>query len=278
MAVKNSLSTKSKSNFAQIVKSSGVQQSLIGTLGDTAKTKKFTASIVSAVSNNPALAECDAMTIISGALIGESLNLSPSPQLGQYYLVPFKDRKNNRTTATFQIGWKGYYQLALRTGQYKKLNVTPVKEGELVQYDPFNEEIELNMIQDEAVRAKAPTIGYYGMFELNNGFRKTMYWSKEKMQEHAKKYSQGYASDLRNNHQYTFWSKDFDAMAIKTIYRQLIGKYGIMSIEMETAYTNDMSYKDGIDKQPVYFDNEVNEQTSEVVEAKVEEVKSDHLI
>ena len=116
-----------------------------------------------------------------------------------------------------------------------------IKEGELVSYNPLDEEIEVNLIEDEEQREQAATIGYYAMFEYVNGFRKTLYWSKQKMQAHAKKYSPGYASDLRKGTAYTFWSKDFDGMAMKTMLRQLISKWGIMSIEMQTALETDMA-------------------------------------
>ena len=191
MAVKNSLqaTAKRQSRFPEIIKSEAVQKNLMGTLGDATRTKRFTASVISAVSTNPALQECQATTIISAALLGESLNLSPSPQLGHYYMVPFKDNKAGVTNATFQLGYKGYIQLAIRSGQYKKLNVLAIKEGELIKYDPLDETLEVKLIENEAIREKTPTIGYYAMFELVNGFRKTMYWSKGKMEEHAEKYS-----------------------------------------------------------------------------------------
>lgn len=134
---------------------------------------------------------------------------------------------------------KGYIQLAIRSGYYKKLNVLSIKEGELVRFDPLNEEIEVNLIEDEEAREQAPTVGYYAFFEYTNGFRKAIYWSKAKMQRHAERYSQGYKSDLKDGTSYTFWSKDFDAMAYKTMLRQLISKWGIMSIDLQTAFESD---------------------------------------
>ena len=264
MQVKNSLAKKENGTptFAQYVKNSKVVSNIYKTLGSEMRGKKFVTSIISAVNSNPELQTCDFATTVSAGLIGESLNLSPSPQLGHYYMVPFNDRKNNRRVSTFQLGYKGYIQLAIRSGQYKRINVVSVKEGELINYDPFNEEIEVTPIQDEREREKAETIGYYAMFELVNGFRKTMYWSKEKMEEHAMKYSQGY----RAKKGYTFWEKDFDGMAYKTMLRQLISKWGIMSIEMQNAYENDMSYKESEEQAPVYFDNE------KVVETEINEV------
>lgn len=258
MAVQNSLAKRNQRlGLTAYLTQDAVKNQINKVIGGR-NGQRFISSIVSAVNNNPQLQECTNQSILSAALLGESLNLSPSPQLGQYYMVPFKD-KNNGMVAQFQLGYKGYTQLAIRSGQYKKLNVLAIKEGELVRYDPLNEEIEVNLIEDEEEREKAKTIGYYAMFEYINGFRKTLYWSKKKMQEHAKKYSQGYASDLRNNRAWTFWSKDFDAMAYKTMLRQLISKWGIMSIDMVTAIDGDMgvvSYDQDGNRAVEYVDND----------------------
>jgi len=246
MPVNNSLAKRTSTatlSFQQVIKSANVQQNIMETLGDASKTKRFTASLISAVSTNSQLQECSGVSIISAALLGESLNLSPSPQLGHYYMVPFKDGHAGISKATFQLGYKGYIQLAIRSGQYKRLNVVAVKSGELVKFDPFNEDIEVNAIEDPDAREKAPTIGYYAMFELTNGFRKCIYWSKAKMEAHAEKYSMGYKAHKG----FTFWERDFDGMAYKTMLRQLISKWGIMSIEMQNAYANDMSYRDTVD-------------------------------
>ena len=238
MAVQNSLTQKKQQpKFSVAIQSEGYKKLINNTLGDPKRSAKFITAITSAVSNNPALQECDASTILSAGLLGEGLNLSPSPQLGQYYLVPFNDTKNKRKVAQFQLGYKGYIQLAIRSGQYKKLNVLAIKEGELIRYNPLDEEIEVQLIEDEEAREAAPTVGYYAMFEYTNGFKKTMYWSKKKMEAHALKYSKGYAAKKG----YTFWEKDFDAMAYKTMLRQLISKWGIMSIDMQSAIDADMA-------------------------------------
>ena len=126
-------------------------------------------------------------------------------------------------------------QLALRSGYYKHLNVIAVKAGELVRFDPLTEDVEINLNPDELARAASATVGYLAMFEYLNGFRKTIYWSREKMESHALRYSKGYAAKKG----YTFWEKDFDAMAFKTMLRQLISKWGIMSIELQTAFEQD---------------------------------------
>lgn len=209
--------------------------------------QKFIASVVSAVQANPQLQECSNSSILSAALLGSSLNLTPSPQLGQYYMVPFNNTKQGIKEAQFQLGYKGYIQLAIRSGYYKKLNVLPIKEGELIRFDPLDEEIEVQLIDDEDAREKAPTIGYYATFTYSNGFKKAIYWSKAKMQSHAEKYSQGYQRDLKNGTSFTFWSKNFDDMACKTMLRHLISRWGIMSTELQTAFENDMAviHEDG---------------------------------
>ncbi|MBR3183300.1 MAG: recombinase RecT [Firmicutes bacterium] len=279
MAVKNSL-TKAEQKFGltAYLSQDAVKHQINDVLGKDGQ--RFISSIISAVQNNPALKECTNPSILSAALLGESLKLSPSPQLGQFYLVPFKDNKKGITSAQFQLGYKGYIQLAIRSGQYKKLNVLAIKEGELIRYDPLNEEIEVQLIEDEEAREAAPTIGYYAMFEYTNGFRKTLYWSKKKMQEHAKKYSQGYKRDLEKGTAWTFWSKDFDAMAYKTMLRQIISKWGIMSIEMVSALERDMTVGNSETGTYEYVDTEENYETADgpgdvTVEAEVVEEAAD---
>lgn len=214
--------------------------------------QRFITSIISAVSTNPALAECEHSTILSAAMLGESLKLSPSPQLGQYYMVPFKDKKRGCKVAQFQLGYKGYIQLAIRSGYYKKLNVLAIKQGELIRFDPLEEEIEVNLVEDDAEREALPTIGYYAMFQYNNGFKKAMYWSREKMLSHADKFSMAFSAKAYEKLQAgeipekdlwkysSFWYKDFDGMAYKTMLRQLISKWGIMSIDLQKAMDGDM--------------------------------------
>lgn len=228
--------------------------------------QRFISAIVSAVNTNPALQECTNQSILSGALLGESLKLSPSPQLGHYYLVPFND-KNVGKVAQFQLGYKGYIQLAIRSGQYRKLNVIAIKKGELEYFDPLNEDIRVHlMVDDWDAREEAETIGYYAFFELVNGYRKAMYWSKKQMEAHALKYSPGYKAQKG----YTFWEKNFDAMAYKTMLRQLISKWGVMSIDLQTAIEGDMAIisEDGT---PHYVENDEDD----VIDAGATEVTAE---
>ena len=262
MAVKNTLQQQpTKVPFGAYMTTEGAKANINKIVGGK-NGPRFTSAIISAVNANPALQECSNQSILSAALLGETLKLSPSPQLGQYYMVPFND-KNKGKTAQFILGYKGYIQLALRSGQYRKLNVLAIKEGELIRYDPLNEDIEVKLIEDEVEREQTPTIGYYAFFEYLNGFRKTLYWSKEKMLAHADRFSQAFSKDggdfsngrfhrvsfadyeagnynPKDEWMYSsFWYKDFDSMAYKTMLRQLISHWGIMSIDRVTAFEVD---------------------------------------
>ncbi len=272
MAVNNSLVQKkqnSKSSLTVYLTQDAVKDQINKVVGGK-DGQRFISAIISATTTNPSLQECSNQSILSGALLGESLKLSPSPQLGQYYLVPYGK------VAQFQLGYKGYIQLALRSGQYKKLNVMAIKEGELIRFDPLNEEIEVKLIEDEVERENAETAGYYAFFEYMNGFRKAMYWSKAKMEAHALKYSPGYAADKKKGNSYTFWSKDFDGMAYKTMLRQLISKWGVMSIELQTALDADYAVinEDGTKNYVETESDVIDMEVPEVVEPLEEVTES----
>lgn len=241
----NQLQTQAKRpSFSVAITTEQYKAMVNRSIRDPKEANRFISAITSAVAVNPALQVCEPSTVLAGALLGNSLGLSPSPQLGQYYMVPFKNKakydhgrlvKPETTDAQFVLGYKGYVQLALRSGYYKHLNVIAVKAGELVRFDPLTEEVEINLNPDELARENSASIGYLATFEYLNGFRKTIYWSREKMEAHALRYSKGYAAKKG----YTFWEKDFDAMAFKTMLRQLISKWGIMSIDLQTAFEQD---------------------------------------
>lgn len=163
---------------------------------------------------------------------------------------------------------KGYIQLAIRSGQYKRINVLPVKDGELIKHDPFNEIIEFKAIENPLEREKAQDIGYYAVYETHSGFTKHLYWSKEQMEAHALEYSKGYKAKKG----YTFWEKSFNDMACKTMLRQLLSKWGLLSIELQQAYNNDMSMvnENNGNFEPTYVDNPQydNEVEVEIVESE----------
>ena len=290
MAVNNSLARQDQSmKLSVYLQNDAVKKQLNQVVGGKNGTR-FISSIVSAVQSTPALQECTSPSIVNAALLGEALNLSPSPQLGQFYMVPFDNKKKGCKEAQFQLGYKGYIQLAIRSGYYKKLNVLAIKEGELVRYDPLDEEVEVNLIDDDILREEAPTMGYFAMFEYENGFRKTLYWSKKKMLAHAEKYSfafykNGGAKSLELLEQgkipekdmwkySSFWFKDFDGMALKTMLRQLISKWGIMSIDLQNAIDKDMAviHEDG---KTDYVDAAKAEDDGVVSDQELQEVQED---
>lgn len=290
MAVTNSLARQGQSmKLSVYLQNDAVKKQINQVVGGKNGTR-FISSIVSAVQSTPALQECTSPSIVNAALLGEALNLSPSPQLGQFYMVPFDNKKKGCKEAQFQLGYKGYIQLAIRSGYYKKLNVLAIKEGELVRYDPLDEEVEVNLIEDDILREETPTMGYFAMFEYENGFRKTLYWSKKKMLAHAEKYSfafykNGGAKSLELLEQgkipeddmwkySSFWFKDFDGMALKTMLRQLISKWGIMSIDLQNAIAKDMAviHEDG---KTDYVDEVSTEDDRVVSEQELHEVKEE---
>lgn len=290
MAVNNSLANRqTKTGLAAYLTQDAVKKQINSIVGGKNGTR-FISSIVSAVQTTPALQECTNPSILSAALLGEALNLSPSPQLGQFYMVPFDNKKKGCKEAQFQLGYKGYIQLAKRSGVYKKINVISIKEGELISYNPLEEELEVNLIEDDYERENTPTIGYYAMFEEVNGYRHSIYWSKQKMLAHAEKYSfafykNGGAKSLELLEQgkipekdlwkySSFWFKDFDGMAHKTMLRQLISKWGTMSIDLQKAIDKDMAViqEDG---SADYVENAAEELDNDnvVAEQEIKEVQ-----
>lgn len=255
--------TPQKPKFSVAITTKSYQTLINNTLGDPQRARRFVSAITSAVAVNPALQECEAGTILAGALLGESLNLSPSPQLGQYYLVPFKskakyDRQGNLISpevikAQFVLGYKGYIQLALRSGAYADLDVMDIKQGEYLGKDPMTGKPRFSFIEDDDERDRLETIGYMAYFEYLNGFRKVVYWSREKMLSHADKYSPAFSAKAFQDIQdgkiaekdmwrySSFWYKNFDDMAKKTLLRHIISRWGVMSLEMQTAFERDSS-------------------------------------
>ena len=229
--------------------------------------QEFITSITSAVNTNPALAECDPQTIISAALLGQSLHLKPSPQLGYFYMVPFNNRKKGTKEAQFQLGYKGYLQLAIRTGEYIDIDAIEIKEGEYKGRDKFTGRPKFEFVEDDDIRENLPVVGYMAYFEMKNGYIKRLYWSKTKMENHADTYSMAF--DLEKYHDLqegkipqseqwkysSFWYKNFDEMAKKTMLRQLLSKHGLLSTEMQKAVESDQAVITK-DLQPEYVDNE----------------------
>ncbi|MCR1993509.1 recombinase RecT [Bacillus subtilis] len=209
------------------------------------RASQFTASILSLYNSENTLQKADPMSVISSAMVAATLDLPVDKNLGYAWIVPYKGR------AQFQLGYKGYIQLALRTGQYKSINCIPVHEGELQKWNPLTEEIDI----DFEKRESDSVIGYAAYFELLNGFRKTVYWTKAQVEKHKKKFSK---SDFG-------WGKDWDAMALKTVLKSMLSKWGILSVEMQKAVIEDNEERERIDitdemSEPEIIDAEVSEE------------------
>lgn len=259
-----------KQTFSVAISTESYQNLIRNTLKDPDRANSFIASITSAVATTPALQTCEPSSILAGGLLGEALKLSPSPQLGQYYLVPFKQKaKYDRegrllspecSKAQFVLGYKGYVQLALRSAQYKDIDCMEIRQGEYLGKDPETAKPRFRFIEDDDLRESLPIVGYMAYFEYSTGFRKCIYWSKEKMLRHADTYSMAFSREAYEKMQNgqipqkdmwkysSFWYKDFDGMAKKTLLRQLISKWGIMSTEIQKALVTDTGVP-MIDKQ-----------------------------
>lgn len=195
------------------------------------RTPQFVSSIVSMVNGTPALKEAflkAPATVVQAALKAATYDLPIDPGLGFAYIVPFWNSKDRRKEAQFILGYKGMIQLALRTGAYKTINVVEVKEGELKRFNRLTEDIELEFVEDEEVRDKLATIGYAGFYRLINGTEKTVYMTCAQVEAHERKHRKG-------DFQSSTWRDNFDAMACKTVLRNLIGKWGLMSIQYQRA-------------------------------------------
>ncbi|KIN32332.1 recombinase RecT [Bacillus subtilis] len=209
------------------------------------RASQFTASILSLYNGEKMLQKAEPMSVISSAMVAATLDLPVDKNLGYAWIVPYGGR------AQFQLGYKGYIQLALRTGQYKFINCIPVHEGELQKWNPLTEEIEI----DFEKRESDVVIGYAAYFELLNGFRKTVYWTKAQVEKHKKKFSK---SDFG-------WKNDWDAMALKTVLKAILSKWGILSVEMQKAVIEDDEARERIDitdemSDPEIIDAEVSEE------------------
>ena len=199
------------------------------------RSPQFISSIVSMVNADQKMQQAfyeAPMTVIQSALKAATFDLPIDQNLGYAYIVPFKnwkkDIKKSVMEASFILGWKGMHQLALRTGAYKTINVVDIREGELKKYNRLTEEVDIDFIEDETEREQKPVIGYVGYYRLVNGAEKTVYMSVKQIENHEKKFRKG-------EYMGWGWQNDWDAMARKTVYRILIGKWGVMSIDYQTA-------------------------------------------
>ena len=273
---------QTQQSFGQFMQTTG-NKLVEASLQDPVRRQQFVANLVTAVANNPTLRECDKLSVVSAALQAESLHFPINNQLGYVYLVPYNDKILGKIVQ-LQIGYKGYIQMAIRSGYYEDINVVEVKEGELGAFDPLNGQ-KFNWIQDYDKRKAAKTIGYVAKLKLVTGFSKEIFWKYEAMLDHADTYSKAFSRETYQQLQNgtykgeawklsSFWYKAFDEMAKKTLLRQLLSKWGIMSVEMQEAYIKDQAeMKENGDYE--YIDNPNNkeyaQQTTTDVHTKQEE-------
>ena len=257
--------TNTQPKFSVAISSPGYQKLINDTLGDKEIARRFVAEISTVVSQNPMLQKCEAASILSAGLTAQTLNLPLAPTLGFSYVVPYGDK------AQFQIGYKGLVQLAQRSGQFERIGVNLVHEGEYLGRDEFGD---AKIVFDDKY-ANEKVIGYCAYFRLLNGFKKTLYWTVEQCEQHGKKYSKSF-----NN----LWKSSFDMMAQKTVLKLLLNRYAPLSIEMQMAIRADQavinedgsySYVDNpnyVEEQPkgkkttIKNTVEVDEETGEVNE------------
>lgn len=227
------------------------------------KANGFISSLLSLTNSTPALQQADPKTVLSAAMTAATLDLPINPNLGFAYIVPY--RSKNGMQGQFQMGYKGFNQLAMRTGQYKTINVSAVYEGQIKSIDPFTGDIERGEKESDKI------IGYVAYFKMINGFEKYLYMTVEELEAHGKKYSQAYRSGKD-----CLWKSNFDSMAKKTVLKLLISKYGIMSIEMlgmDKALQADQAV---IGKNNTY--DYVDNQDDDVIDADVVDVPSDDTV
>ena len=235
----NETQVYSLKTFNQTITSPATQKYLTDLLHE--RKGQFVSNLTALVANNANLQECEPYTLMFAALKATALSLPIEPSLGMAHVIPYKNKKRGVTEAQFQLGYKGFQQLALRTGQYKRINTTEVREGELGKRNRLTGEIEWNWIEDEAKRLKTPVIGYVNYFILLNGFESTFYMSKEEMDAHALRYSQTYKSTNAYIKEQSKWTTDFDAMALKTVIKLNLSKNGVLSTELQEAIRADQS-------------------------------------
>lgn len=214
----------------------------------------FMMAIVQVVEGTPQLQSCDPQSVINAAIASAVLNLPIEKNLGFSYIVPYKD-KDKGNLAQFQLGYKGYIQLALRSGEYKFINAVEVKEGELKGYNLLTGELELDFIKDLDKRLDTKTIGYASYIEFNNGFRNTLFMTTGQVENHAKKYSQAYQYDLRKGYTMSNWSKNFEAMALKTVLKLNLSKFGALSVEVQKALQTDGMVIDKVEEDGTLVGN-----------------------
>lgn len=276
-----------------IMNAESVQQQFKNALGKNAGT--FVASVIDLYNGDTGLQQCQPKQVVMEALKAAVLHLPINKALGYSYVIPFKNTKNVNGQwvkvyePVFQMGYKGYIQLAMRTGQYRTINADAVYEGELRKVNKLTGEIAF-----DGERTSDKVVGYFCYFELLNGFSKTLYMTVEQMANHAKRYSKGlvkYDEDgnkvdvtvdslvaladlpMAPDSKTVGWLGNFHGMAIKTVIRNLLSKYGYLSVEMQNAISNDYEGDDVTDGRDTLIQNNANAQTVDMADVDYQEVE-----
>lgn len=240
------------------------------------KASQYMASIVNVVNGSEQLQKCEAKTILSAAFVAASYDLPIDSNLGFSAIVPYYDRGDKVYNAQFQMMYKGFVQLAIRSGSYENMNVSEVYEDEINSYNPITGELELvtdfNECQFRKNRNREKIVGYYAWFKLLTGFRKELYMTTEECKNHAKQYSASYRKDLKKGWTSSKWTTDFDAMAKKTVLKLLLSRWGILSIEMQKAIQDDQKVYDS-NENATYADN--TEEPEEVPDPFAEQIEKE---
>lgn len=231
----------------QLVQNDKVKGMIANVLHERAP--QFATSIVSIVNSNRSLAKVDQMSVIQSAMVAATLDLPIDQNLGYMWLVPYKGK------AQAQIGYKGFIQLAQRSGQYKAMNAVKIYEGELTGWNPLTEEIGY----DPTKRTSDEVIGYIGYFKLLNGFEKTVYWTREQIEQHRARFSKAGGNSP--------WTSDFDAMALKTVLKSMLTKWGPMSTQLAEAVAKDEAEPEptSIDADEVEIFDDASETTEDII-------------
>ncbi|MCD8210268.1 MAG: recombinase RecT, partial [Prevotella sp.] len=247
----NTTTLTPQKRFNQTITSPATQKYLSDVLGSGSR--EFVSALTTLANNNAMLIKCEPMSLMYAAMNAPILGLALDKNLGYAYVIPYKDNKTGKTFAQFQMGYKGYLQLALRSGQFACINASDVREGELLGRNIKTGEISIQEVEN---REEKPIIGYVAYMKLTNGFEKDFYMSKAEVEKHAKRYSQSYRYDRNKS---SIWATDFDAMAQKTVLKQLLSKYAPLSLEMQKAVKADQAVFDS--KEGRFIDND-SEQVS----------------
>lgn len=255
--------------FNRAITNNKTQEYLESVLGE--RKASFVNNLTALVANNANLQVCEPYTVMFAAMKATALDLPLDNSLGFAYVIPYKDNKKGITVAQFQIGYKGFVQLSLRTNQFALIpHATDVRKGEFIGCNRLTGEYEFKFVEDDEERQKLEVIGYVSYFKLLNGASSTLYMTKAEMEAHAMRYSQTYRSSNEYIKRSSKWTTDFDKMALKTVLKLNLSKNAPLSVELADAIQADQSVLKSIDKYE-YMDNDDNVEEDM---AKAQEVAS----